>query len=262
MSEVRNNFTKAANARDWNGAFNNLNGLNMYEMLRALASLKPPLLDELLKQSTYFWESVNMSRIAFAATVVRQRKIPAQIPGNLSATGQVQDAKNFLVEQKPQGGGKTPGLAQTRAGQLFQTADEAAFAAIDEVARTSIANNWEYAGRIFQIPGGMYTFTKATTLELDADSNPGPQVPGYTNVGTYHTHAGGFYATDEDFSPKDKLKATLGKELSYIGTPRGRILRFTPIDLLSTEQQQDFPTGKTDVLGVANVLIVGRSDTK
>jgi hypothetical protein len=260
MSEVRNNFTKAANARDWNGAFNNLNGLNMYEMLRALASLQPPLLDQLLKQSTDFWESVNMPRIAFAATVVRQRKIPAQVPGDLLATGQVQDAKNFLIEQERRGGGNTPGPTQTRAGQFFQTADQAAFAAIDEITRTSIANNWEYAGRIFQIPGGMYTFTKATTMELDAESNPGPEVPGYTNVGTYHTHAGGFFASDEDFSPKDKLKATIAKQLSYLGTPRGRILRFTPIDLLSAVEQKDFPTGRTEVMRIANILIVGRPD--
>jgi hypothetical protein len=262
MSVVRDNFAKAAQARDWYNAFLNLNGLNMYEMLRALAALAPTLLDELLKESPAFWAQVNMPRIAFAATVVKQHKVPAQIPGDLKETGQVQDAQNFLAEQKRQGGGKTAPPATSRAGQLFPTADQAAFAAIDEILPTSVANNWEYAGRILQDAGGQFLFTRATTLQSDSDSDPGSPPAGYKNVGAYHTHAGGFFATDEQFSPRDLLKATLGKELSYVGTPRGQILRFTPIDLLSPEQQAAFPTGKVDTLRIANVLVVGERPGK
>src|SRR6516225_2281014 len=96
MSVVRDNFIKAAQAHDWYGAFLNLNGLNMYEMLRALDSLPPALLDELLRESPNFWYPVNMPRIAFAATVIKHHSIPAEIPGDLATTGQVQDARNFL----------------------------------------------------------------------------------------------------------------------------------------------------------------------
>lgn len=261
MSAVRDQFEKAARARNWNGAFTNLNGLNMYDVLRALAGLPPSLLDELLKQATNFWYPVNMPRIAFAATVVKQRKIPDQIPGDLQETGQVQDAKFFLAG-KGQGGSQTPGPATTRSGHLFPSSDEAAIAAIDEINPTSIANNWEYAGRILQNLGSMFLFTKAKTLKLDSYSDAGPKVPGYVNVGMYHTHAGGFHATDEEFSPQDKLKATLGKELSYLGTPRGKILRFIPIDLLSPEEQRTFPLGRVDTLQIANVLVLGSRPSK
>ena len=57
-------------------------------------------------------------------------------------------------------------------------------------------------------------------------------------------HGGEFEETDEVFSPKDKLKATLGKEVSYLGTPYQRILKYTPVDLLPAgEQQDDAPHG-------------------
>lgn len=127
----------------------------------------------------------------------------------------------------------------------FRTADEAAIAAIEEINPTSIRNKWEYAGRLYT-RDGMFFFMKATTLRSPNDSEPGPIVP--TNVGTYHTHAGAFAPTDEQFSPQDKLKATLGRELAYVGTPYQRILRYTPIDLLPAELQRLYPLGKVDVL--------------
>jgi Domain of unknown function (DUF4329) len=256
MSEVLENFIKWALARNWYNAFLNLNGLNMYEMLRGLARLPPALLDDLLRESTNFWEAVNMPRIAFAANVVKQHKIPDQIPDDLEATGQVQDAKNFLATRKRPAKGTTHVPGATRAGLPFPTADQAAFAAIDEILPTSIANNWEYAGRIYKTSDSQFAFTQAPTLGRDNDSYPGPKVDG--SIGTYHTHAGGFHATDELFSPADKWKATLAKEFSYVGTPRGQILRFTPIDLLSPEEQDTFPAGRVDTLRIANVLVVGQ----
>jgi hypothetical protein len=68
MSEVLENFIKWALARNWYNAFLNLNGLNMYEMLRGLDRLPPALLDDLLRESTNFWEAVNMPRIASRLT--------------------------------------------------------------------------------------------------------------------------------------------------------------------------------------------------
>jgi hypothetical protein len=68
------------------------------------------------------------------------------------------------------------------------------------------------------------------------------------NAGTYHTHGGEFEETDEIFSPMDMAKATFGKEVSYLGTPCQRILKYTPIDLLPPEEQSANPTGRVDIL--------------
>lgn len=91
-------------------------------------------------------------------------------------------------------------------------------------------------------------------------SEAGPRIP--TNVGTYHTHAGAFAPTDEEFSPDDKLKATLGKELAYLGTPYQRIIKYTPVNLLPPDLQDKYPLGKLDFLKNVCVLpeitIVGR----
>src|SRR6266498_999705 len=201
MSIVRDNFAKAVQAHDWNGAFTSLNGLNMYEMLNALASLQSSVLNDLLKESSNFWYPVNMPRIAFAATVVKQNRIPDQIPGDLTETGQVQDAKKFLMKNNGRSERTASAPAVTNSGKTFSTADQAALAAIDEINPTSIANNWEYAGRIFQMHEGQFIFTRPKTLMLDAVSDPGPNIPGYVKTGTYHTHAGGFHDTDEVFSP-------------------------------------------------------------
>ena len=132
-----------------------------------------------------------------------------------------------------------------RAGMIFQTADGAATAAIEDINPTSIAQNFEYAGRILQRANG-FTFTAAQTLRLRDDSFAGAKTA--DSVGTYHTHSGEFEPTDETFSPKDLVKATLGKELSYMGTPRGRILKFTPIDLLPPHEQSHNPTGLVETL--------------
>jgi Domain of unknown function (DUF4329) len=135
-----------------------------------------------------------------------------------------------------------------RAGQPFTSADAAATAAIDDINPTSISRNVEFAGRIFRRANGAYSFTAPGTLNRSDDSDAGPKVAGAANIGTYHTHAGGFNETDEIFSPQDLLKATLAKELSYLGTPHQRVLKFTPIDLLSKQEQATYPTGKVDVL--------------
>lgn len=139
----------------------------------------------------------------------------------------------------------------SKVGAAFSTADAAAIAAIEEINPTSIKNKWEYAGRIYTRSGHFY-FTRATTIRNPNLSEAGPRVP--TNVGTYHTHAGAFASTDEEFSPDDKLKATLGKELAYLGTPYQRIVKYTPVNLLPPALQGKYPLGKLDVLKNVYVL--------
>ena len=110
---------------------------------------------------------------------------------------------------------------------------------------------------------GRGTFTSPGRLPsgIPIFSEAGPRVP--TNVGTYHTHAGAFAPTDEEFSPDDKLKATLGQELAYLGTPYQRIIKYTPVNLLPPDLQDKYPLGRLDALRNVCVLpeitIVGRA---
>lgn len=129
--------------------------------------------------------------------------------------------------------------------QGFPTADAAAIAALEDINPRSISDRWEYAGRIFQ-QAGRFHFTRPTTLKSPDDSHPGPLVE--AAVATYHTHAGAFAATDEFFSPTDRLKATMARQLAYLGTPREQILKFTPVNLLPPSEQDSNPLGKVEVL--------------
>ncbi len=104
MSQLRDNFVSAVNAKSWEAAFLNLNGLNMYEMLRALAALPAQKMAELSAQAAVAAGMVNMPRIQYAMEVVRTRKLPGVVPGDLKETGQVEDARKFLAG----GGGGAP----------------------------------------------------------------------------------------------------------------------------------------------------------
>jgi hypothetical protein len=93
-------FEEAVARNDWREAFLNLNGLNMYEMLRALDGLSPDRRDALLNQREAFRDMVNMPRIEYVATVVQTGQLPSVAPGDLAATGQVQTAAEFLRERR------------------------------------------------------------------------------------------------------------------------------------------------------------------
>jgi len=82
---------------DWDTAFRRLNGLNMFEMVRALAALDPLDLDDLWAQHSTAAGFVNMPRIEFAYNVVHNRQLPATIPADVQSTGQVGDARGFLA---------------------------------------------------------------------------------------------------------------------------------------------------------------------
>lgn len=95
-SVVRTRFEDAVSRRDWGAAYRNLNGLNMYEMLRALDHLSPASRTELVNQREGYRGIVNMPRIEYAVLVVVTRRLPPIAPGDLAATGQVQTAAAFL----------------------------------------------------------------------------------------------------------------------------------------------------------------------
>ena len=139
---------------------------------------------------------------------------------------------------------------------VYATADEAAIAAIELINPISIAQNVEYAGRIY-FRSSRFFFTQARTLNNRYDSDPGPRVPNAVNIGTYHTHAGDFESTDEIFSPKDKLKAAMAHEISYLGTPCQRILKFTPFTVLPTVPTSGIVEFLKNVYNLPETDIVG-----
>ncbi len=102
-SATRLRFQNAVGQSDWREAFLNLNGLNMYEMLRALDDLPPDRRSELINNRQPFRYSVNMPRIEYAITVVQTGQLPLLAPGDLATTGQVQTAEEFLRERRLRG---------------------------------------------------------------------------------------------------------------------------------------------------------------
>lgn len=95
-SPTRIRFEQATGNGNWQEAFLNLNGLNMFEMLRALSGLSAERRNALMGQREAFRNRVNMPRIEYALTVVQTRQLPNTAPGDLEATGQVQTAREFL----------------------------------------------------------------------------------------------------------------------------------------------------------------------
>lgn len=133
----------------------------------------------------------------------------------------------------------------------YDTADEAGMASISFIIQKSIKELREYAGWVYQNPNNSKYYFSIPRRGDANTSSPGPKPQGMTVIGTYHTHGGRpgqSVATDEIFSPDDKVKATLGKQISYLGTPKGRILRYTPVDLLPHEVQAQYPTGFVEIL--------------
>jgi hypothetical protein len=73
-------FIDCANRRDWRNAVFNLNGLNMYEMLRSLKALDAGDITSLRAALTGLGQAVNGPRIEYALSVVVNRSVPATAP--------------------------------------------------------------------------------------------------------------------------------------------------------------------------------------
>ena len=99
MSAASQHFIAEATAGNWDQAYFWLNSLSMYEMLRSLAALTPAARDNLHRQAFRYFSKYGVLRIEFAFRVVVDGKVPLPAPGDLEATGQVQDARNFLAER-------------------------------------------------------------------------------------------------------------------------------------------------------------------
>src|SRR5213075_1626275 len=103
-SATRRRFEEAVARGDWQQAYLNLNGLNMYEMLRTLDGLSYERCNALLQQRENYRGMVNMPRIEYAAEVVQTGRLPSIAPGDLEATGQVETAREFLGSRRSQPG--------------------------------------------------------------------------------------------------------------------------------------------------------------
>lgn len=104
-SPTRRAFEAAVQKKEWKNAYSYLNGLNMYEMLRALDNLdrdkeSRPRLKEFWGEAAPYRGMVNISRIYYAYRVVRDQALSIFSPDDLQKTGQVQTAAEYLSRKK------------------------------------------------------------------------------------------------------------------------------------------------------------------
>jgi hypothetical protein len=98
MADITQQFFQAvASGTRFQEAFNLLNGMDMFGMLRALNALDAPMLRELRLRQPQFgnWGGPNIARMNFAMDVVQTRTVPAP-PAGLPAD-QVTAANTFLA---------------------------------------------------------------------------------------------------------------------------------------------------------------------
>ena len=100
MSVQSEQFVAAARRRDWDTAIYYLNGLNMYEMLRSLASLPPEILLAAQWPLLQYVNRYNVPRMQYALRVVIERRLPSPPPGDLRETGQERTAQEFLNQPR------------------------------------------------------------------------------------------------------------------------------------------------------------------
>ncbi|MCC8518046.1 DUF4329 domain-containing protein, partial [Xanthomonas euvesicatoria] len=108
-------------------------------------------------------------------------------------------------------------------GDCYRTENLAAAQALKDILPTSIKEDLEYGGWVYQKSNGYYSYT-APRRGLTSSVNPGPRPDGAT--GAYHTHGDvtpGYVG--EAFSKAD-TRVPYG-DAAYLGTPSGKLLRFS-----------------------------------
>lgn len=119
-------------------------------------------------------------------------------------------------------------------GDPYPTISDAAIQAIRDINPTSIKEGREYAGLVYQVADGVYTYTSP---------NPGSSsrsMPSFFSTvwvtifrnrcALYHTHgADDPEYNNEDFSSTDKAAYERRGQPGYVGTPSGDIKMYTPI---------------------------------
>lgn len=106
MSNATAKFVAAARAGEWKVAYDECNGLAMYDMLDALQEIGAGRLQDMRSQMAIYdvWGGPFMARIRFAMDVVTTRHVPPNTPA--LPVDQVQDAERFLA--RTTGGAAAP----------------------------------------------------------------------------------------------------------------------------------------------------------
>lgn len=100
VSATCRTFINLATQRSWMDAVRSLNGLSMSEMLRALKVFEDADRASIRATVASLAGTVDGPRIEYALSVVATSTLPANAPGDLATTGQVQDARRFLRHPK------------------------------------------------------------------------------------------------------------------------------------------------------------------
>lgn len=100
VSETCKSFIEQASANLWRDAVITANGLNMYEMLRAFKALDDSDIRNFRAALTANQTIVNAPRMEYALSVIQDNRLPAAAPGDLDETGQVNDARQFVVRPR------------------------------------------------------------------------------------------------------------------------------------------------------------------
>ncbi|WP_263377299.1 DUF4329 domain-containing protein [Granulicella paludicola] len=122
-------------------------------------------------------------------------------------------------------------------GPKYNSADAAGKTAVNGINPTSVQQNTEYAGRVYQNADGTYGTTPPNRGDT-ASSQPGAVPDGTANAGMYHTHGGPDPRYDnEHFSDIHNADGTRSGDIpfaqregvpSYLGTPAGQVLKYDP----------------------------------
>lgn len=113
-------------------------------------------------------------------------------------------------------------------GDPYPTVNAAGIQAIKDINSKSISEGVEYAGRIYRLSNGLYSYTEPKP-GTKRSSNPGYCPSGTSRAGRYHTHGAddpAFY--NEDFSDRDKDNADDERVPSFLGTPNRFIKIYVP----------------------------------
>jgi hypothetical protein len=113
-------------------------------------------------------------------------------------------------------------------GDRYPSADAAAIQAIRDINPTSIKEAVEYAGRIYRNPDDTYSYTEPRRGSRKR-SHPGSCPAGTSPAGDYHTHGELEHYYDEDFSDDDMKGNDKCGLPGYLGTPTGKIKKYTPV---------------------------------
>ena len=113
-------------------------------------------------------------------------------------------------------------------GDPYKTPDAAAIQAEKDINPTSIREDTEYAGQIYQNSGRTCSYT-SPIRGSQAGSDPGSCPSGKSQYATYHTQGAEDPGYDNDnFSQQDINYYESYRQPGYIGVPTGDVKKYTP----------------------------------